>query len=564
MTITNRVSLKSVMAGVTPIPDVPDAPTIGTATAGVGSASVTFTAAATGGTATSYIATSTPGTITGTSATSPITVSGLTNGTAYTFKVKGTNATATGPESSASSSVTPIAPTFLSSAIGYNASPYDIGYGVAVDSSGNTLTTGRTSPNGGYAVTFLLKTDSTGTFTYQNQLKDASPLLANNACIANGISVDSSNNIYVAGSGNNSSYGRICYLNKYDSSGNLTWQRTLTSGRSADTMDDALYQPAVDSSGNVYTVGWYRNISGSNGWYSMVVKYNSSGTRQWVRELRDSSVSSYSGTYHYGLALDSSANVYVVGRGNDSAGEPQGMLHKYNSSGTRQWARKLTDANSSFHNAQLRAVAVDSSGNSYTAGNGQNSSGVNIGYIAKYNTSGTIQWKRNLVMSTYTTATTGIVIDSSGNSYLVGWNTTSSGGREAFIAKYNTSGSIQWQRSIADNQAAGTRRTVAQAVAIDSNGFVVVTGEADYGSDRPVVFILKLNTDGSNTGTYTLSNGLALTVAASSLTDSSSPWTDADGTGTVSEADGTATLSSGTNSFTSEAGSMTYATVAVS
>ena len=109
MTILNKVSNKTLMPGITAIPDVPDAPTIGAVTdLGTGtSASVAYTAAATGGTVTTFTATSTPGSITGTGS-SPITVLGLTSGTAYTFKVKGTNATATGPESAASSAVTPI------------------------------------------------------------------------------------------------------------------------------------------------------------------------------------------------------------------------------------------------------------------------------------------------------------------------------------------------------------------------------------------------------------------------------------------------------------------------
>lgn len=110
MTITNKVTLKSLNAGLTPATDVPDAPTIGTATAGIGNASVTFTAAATGGTPTSYTVTSNPGSITGTGASSPITVSGLTGGTSYTFTVTATNTAGTSPASSASNSVTPASP----------------------------------------------------------------------------------------------------------------------------------------------------------------------------------------------------------------------------------------------------------------------------------------------------------------------------------------------------------------------------------------------------------------------------------------------------------------------
>jgi len=85
--------------------DIPTAPTIGTATAGAESATVTYTAATKGGPVTTFTALSNPGSITGTG-TSPITVSGLTAGTAYTFTVRGGNATGNGEYSSASNSIT--------------------------------------------------------------------------------------------------------------------------------------------------------------------------------------------------------------------------------------------------------------------------------------------------------------------------------------------------------------------------------------------------------------------------------------------------------------------------
>lgn len=93
---------------------VPGTPTIGTATVASGtSATVTYTApGSNGGTAiTSYTAISTPGNITGSvsqSGSGTITVSGLTAGTAYTFKVYATNAVGNSAQSAASNSITPV------------------------------------------------------------------------------------------------------------------------------------------------------------------------------------------------------------------------------------------------------------------------------------------------------------------------------------------------------------------------------------------------------------------------------------------------------------------------
>ncbi len=107
-------------AAVTPTgPTAPAAPTGVVAVAGNASAAVSWTAPSNGGsTITSYTITpyigavaQTATTITGSPPTTSASITGLTNGTAYTFTVTATNAMGTGPASAPSAAVTPTAPT---------------------------------------------------------------------------------------------------------------------------------------------------------------------------------------------------------------------------------------------------------------------------------------------------------------------------------------------------------------------------------------------------------------------------------------------------------------------
>jgi len=90
---------------------VPDAPTIGTATAGNTEVSVTFTAPSDVGNddITAYGVSATDGTnvIGATGSSSPVTVTGLTNGTSYTAQVWAINDYGNGPLSAATASFTP-------------------------------------------------------------------------------------------------------------------------------------------------------------------------------------------------------------------------------------------------------------------------------------------------------------------------------------------------------------------------------------------------------------------------------------------------------------------------
>jgi len=111
-TIGNRTpKYNDVLAGL------PFRPIIGTATDGGNgtSVSVAFTGNNPAGAGITYTALSSPGSFTATGPASPITVTGLTAGTAYTFQVKAGNSLGDSAYSVASNAVTPVVPTSFES-----------------------------------------------------------------------------------------------------------------------------------------------------------------------------------------------------------------------------------------------------------------------------------------------------------------------------------------------------------------------------------------------------------------------------------------------------------------
>jgi hypothetical protein len=139
---------------------IPGAPTSVVATAGNASASVAFTAPASNGGSviTGYTVTSSPGSFTATGATSPVNVTGLTNGTAYTFTVIATNAVGNSVASTASTAVTPAVPPTVPDR------PTSV---VATVINPTTVRVAFVEPsyNGGSAITGYTVTSSPGSFT---------------------------------------------------------------------------------------------------------------------------------------------------------------------------------------------------------------------------------------------------------------------------------------------------------------------------------------------------------------------------------------------------------------
>ncbi len=152
------------------------------------------------------------------------------------------------------------------------------------------------------------------------------------------------------------------------------------------------------------------------------------------------------------LGTDSSGNIYA---------SATSAVFKWDRDGALIWARNVSGP---FINGGW----IDASGNVYLAGAYYSSN--YYGWLAKLDTSGALQWQRSLNGSSqeiwYNAA-----VDASGNVYVAGYSTSSggSGNADALIAKYNSAGTLLWQRSIG-----GSGNEYASQMALSPDGSLLV------------------------------------------------------------------------------------------
>ena len=336
---------------------------------------------------------------------------------------------------------------------------------------------------------------------------------------AAGVAIDSSDNIYITGTsqgtnlfGKNATSGTTddIFVAKLNSSGVVQWVYTA-----GGTGRDRGRKIALDSSGNIYVVGYYQNtvdfgggnVTSNGSFDAFILKLNSSGTFQWVK--------SYGGSTGNDLGrdvvVDSNDNVIMLGtfRGtvNFDSGDGGGFytsndydvfLIRLNSSGIWQSVWVTTSSGS----ADGRALAIDSNNVTYLTGSysgsvtfgannrtATNSNDLFIHKIDTYDNDNNTQLTYALNVDT-TQKAKGIAVDSSGNIYATGTfqntvnfgggNITSSG-KDIYLLKLKinnigTAFEFQWVKRFArDDGAAG--QAFGTAVAVDDDGNVYSVGQ---------------------------------------------------------------------------------------
>lgn len=216
-----------------------------------------------------------------------------------------------------------------------------------------------------------------------------------------------------------------------------------------------------------------------------VAKYNSAGTLQTTKKLSDASESvSFSQ-----MVIDSSDNLYAVGASPAQVANTAIIAAKYNSSLTLQWQLSLggTSGATSIGGGYC---ALDASGNLIVVGTFTSTSAI---FVAKYNSSGTLQWQRKLAASSGGWGSAfSVACDSSDNVYVVGSQFDAAQYYVgAVIAKLNSSGTLQWSR-VVDLTGSANQGFTFYGVAADSSGNTYSVGH-NFG----INIIAKYNTSGT-------------------------------------------------------------------
>lgn len=228
---------------------------------------------------------------------------------------------------------------------------------VAVDGAGNVYVTGYggrgvnsyTGVNEAFIVT--AKYDTSGTLQWTKTYGE------DNSKLGYGIAVDDSGNVYVTGheyiiDGGSSTQDIIVI--KYDAAGNLLWSKQYIPPAGHGYSGKSI---AVDNAGNVY-IGGQGNRYSSSDYFHLTLKYDPAGNFQWAKQYP----LPYASTN--GIAVDQHNDVYVTGdyfANGDPGGIRLISTIKYDASGNLVGAKEFY--NVAYRKTWSRGIAVDNDDN---------------------------------------------------------------------------------------------------------------------------------------------------------------------------------------------------------
>jgi uncharacterized delta-60 repeat protein len=321
---------------------------------------------------------------------------------------------------------------------------------IAIDYSGNIYVTGRVfSVTDGHDI-FTSKLNPAGNILWTKKYSSDN----NSQDCGNDIAVDNSGNVYVTGEYENFSNSRIITI-KYGTDGTLAWTKIYT---------------ANPGSGIGYAIlvnGTSVYVAGTDNGNGVCFKYNTDGVEQWIKTYNGGGVDEAKF-----IALDQGGNVLVAGNSILTAGMNDYFVIKYNSTGTQQWLRYYNGDNDG--DDKVTALKVDLKNNVYLTGSSVGLSNNNDFATVKFNSFGSLKWvaKFNGADNRHDDAGS-MALDYQGNVYVTGTSLTVSSGTDIATVKYDSTGAQKWLNTYSSS---ATSTDIGTRVMMDNSGSLIVSG----------------------------------------------------------------------------------------
>lgn len=301
------------------------------------------------------------------------------------------------------------------------------------------------------------------------------------------IATDSSSNLYVlsrrSDSPSNSYTFTVVY--KYNSSGTLLWQRLLYTGNTSHVYG---YDICTDDSDGVYVVGQW----GSSPYSHFIVKLNDSGIYQW--DVRGSSAGSYSGVYYQPQTTTLNASGLMLSVNNNFLP----VADWFTTTGFKVGNSNIIDQNflpydSSNAVISFRQSTSDSTGSYWV---GRYTDGPTLLYLIKPG-----QWYRQYSITGSDFYGMSVISDGLTSVYVLGRSAGTTTGY-VILKIDRTNGSVVWSRIL-------SVPLLTDYVNLSIDGDALIVGTSHY--------VARLPTDGTLVGTYDVS-GLSVTYSSVGVT----------------------------------------------
>lgn len=340
---------------------------------------------------------------------------------------------------------------------------------IASDNNGSFIAVGYTLHGGDYRDFLIVKYNALGDTVWTQRFNGIGD--GNDEAVD--IVCDFLGNSYVTGYSDGGNSNDDILTVAIDASGSLIWSGIYNYALASE--DDVPVGIEFDfNTGNVYVAGSSEQLfAGNTNRDYVIIQYSNAGIQNWVQ--RFDRVSGGRDEV-LDLTVDPAGNCIVTGRSSNGSDDDY-VTRKYSAAGSLVWSQIFDRGNG---DDRATAITADIDANIIVTGRSENSDGDDDYYTIKYNSGGTVRWQK-----VYAGPSSGndralcIASDFNKGIYISGQSDTDPSAitdYDIVSLKYDSSGNLQFTRF---DVGAAQQDDIPSRITVDINNNLYITGKSD-------------------------------------------------------------------------------------